>query len=621
MRIATVDADGHVLNDYVGTYHVSEPAPQVPWAVTLTDPHGQFRLLVFDLDVKDDSSAAARDAETLQNHLAAAGIEHVVCRSGSRGGRHLWVALAEPADEVLVRDVATSVANTCSSLDPTPLRNPVTGCCRPPGAPHRDGSTSTVLHGDLAALTNPATTRAQLRVLAERLNATHPGAPITQPQQPDGPLPVDAAGHLYLPGTRRALPPASTAALAEQPAPGDDASSVMWRILIGAAAARWRHSDVVALLDSPGMEYARSERLHGKARRRPRPAQGSRSSAAVLSHHWTRAVRHVAATPRQLGEDPTFEPRADALATVIEDLQTRADASPGRWSTRSGPADRRVLDVLCLLALQGLSTTVEADTRRLALHAGIGRETARTALLRLTSDGWIVLARKAEGPNGARWNIDPQTTIHTHLDHARSQAVTRPVGAGTARRDLLTALLTARTTAARHDAFLPHRGLGFLAGNTYARLTSASTTHQLGRSIGADTTTLTRALDRLIEHNLIQRTATGWSPVRQDRRDVAAGNLGTNGALAQRAEGYAVERQVWAWWRTEQSWMTAPGRSPRRRNSAPLHPALALGQPWDVYPRYPRSEQPGHPGRRRGNHRDAAAAVRAGVLSHLRGAA
>jgi len=621
VRVATVDASGQALNDYVATWPLTDPAPPVPWAVTLTDTHGRFRLLVFDLDVKTDPADAARDEEVLREHLTAAGIEHVVCRSGSRGGRHIWLALAEPADEVLVRDVATSVASTCPNLDPTPLCNAVTGCCRPPGAPHRDGSTSTVLHGDLSILLSPSTTRAQLRAFAETLNGARPGVPVTDPRQQDGPIPVDETGHVYLPGTRRALPAASSAALAEHPGPGDDASSLLWRVLIGAAAARWHHHDVTALLDSPGMEYARTERLHGQSRRRPRPTRGTRSSTAVLRHHWTRAVRHVAAAPRQTGDDPTFDPRADAVAALVENLQTRADASPGRWSTGSGPADRRVLDVLCLLVLQGLATTVEADIRRLALHAGIGRETARTALLRLAASDWIVCAQNAEGPNGARWNIDPQATVHTHTNHARSQADTRPAGAGAARRGLLITLLTRRTEAARHDVFLPHRGLGLLAGNTYARLTRTTTTHDLARSIGADTSTLERTLDRLAGHGVIHPVAAGWAPARHDRRDAVADALGTSGALAQRAERYTVERDVWSWWRTEQSWMTAPGRSARRRGALPLHPGLVLGQPWDVYPRYPRSEQPGHPGRRRGNHRDAAAAVRAGVLAHLHRAA
>ena len=619
VRVASVDAAGDVLNDYVATTPLTGPAPLVPWAVTLTDPGGRYRLLAFDLDVKGDPAVAARDGDLLAGHLSAAGIEYVVCRSSSRGGRHVWVALAEPADAVLVRDVATSVANACPSLDPTPLSNPVTGCCRPPGAPHRDGSTSTVLHGDLTALTRPSTTRAQLRALATALNAAHPGVPVTDPRQPDSLVPLDETGHVYLPGARRSLPAASTAALAEHPGPETDASTLLWRVLIGAAAARWRYRDVVALLDSPGMEHARTERLHGDTRRRARAATGTRSTAAVLRHHWTRAVRHVAATPRQVGDDPTFDPRADALADIVEDVQARADAAPGRWSSGGGPADRRVLDVLCLLALQGLTADVDADTRRVALHAGIGRETARTALLRLGADGWITCTRTAEGPHGARWNIAPRPTIHNRTQQARSQAVTRPEGAGAARRGSLLTLLSSRASASRHDAFLPLGGLGLLAGNVYSRITSPPTTHDLS-SIGADEAVLHITLDRLVVHGLLHRTPTEWAPTRHDRRDAVADALATAGTLAARAERYALERDVWTWWRTEQTWMTAAGRSPRRRGTSALHPALTLGQPWDVYPRYPRTAQAGRPGRR-GNHRDAAAAVRAGVLAHLRSAA
>ena len=75
------------------------------------------------------------------------------------------------------------------------------------------------------------------------------------------------------------------------------------------------------------------------------------------------------------------------------------------------PTDRRVLDVLCTLALQGLSVDVEADTRRVALLAGVGRETARTGLIRLSRDGWIALFQAAAGPHGARWSISPHARL------------------------------------------------------------------------------------------------------------------------------------------------------------------------------------------------------------------
>ena len=122
----------------------------------------------------------------------------------------------------------------------------------------------------------------------------------------------------------------------------------------------------------------------------------------VLRRQWHKAVRHVATTARQVGADPTFDRRADKIAAAVRAVQERVDATAGRWSTRTGPTDRRVLDVLCTLALQGLSVDVEADTRRVALLAGVGRETARTGLIRLSRDGWIALSQAAAGPHGAR---------------------------------------------------------------------------------------------------------------------------------------------------------------------------------------------------------------------------
>lgn len=141
-------------------------------------------------------------------------------------------------------------------------------------------------------------------------------------------------------------------------------------------------------------------------------------------------MRYVAASDRQIGDDPTFDRRADAIAAHVRDVQARADAAAGRWARGGGPADRRILDVLCALALHALSGSLEADTRRLALLAGVGRETARTALLRLSEDGWIAQTAAADGPRAAHWTIDPQSALHSNSDHARSQADPRPLGPG-----------------------------------------------------------------------------------------------------------------------------------------------------------------------------------------------
>src|SRR5690606_40740348 len=128
---------------------------------------------------------------------------------------------------------------------------------------------------------------------------------------------------------------------------------------------------------------------------------------------------------------------------------------------------------------------------------GIGRETARTALLRLAEDDWITQTRPADGPHGAHWTIDPQNAIHRDAGTARSQAVTRPAGAGTAWRSLLLDELTARTTAARHDAFTPAHALCLHACNTFARITKPMTTTDLARTTAQHPDTARTTLHRL----------------------------------------------------------------------------------------------------------------------------
>ncbi len=573
--MADVDAYGQAANLYTGQHPTTADEPDRPWAVYLTGPDG-YRLLGFDLDARTEPVAAQRDAQALSAALTGAGIAHLVCQSGPSRGRHVWVGLREPAAPALVATLATVVKALCPTLDRAPLSNPATGCLRPPGAPHRHGGQSTVLTGTLDVLTSPTTTVAQLQRLCADLGALvtqRDGEPTGDPD-PRVPLPVDDAGHLYLPGPRRELPAASAAALAEDAACGD-ASAVLWRVLIGAAAARWRHADVAALADTAaGLEHVRTHR-DGSARR-PRPHTGPDSPAEVLRRQWRKAVRYVAHTPRSAGEDPTFDARAGQLAQHVQQLQDRADASPGRWTPGGGPADRRVLDVLCSLALHALTPVLEADVRRLAVLAGIGRETARTALLRLSADGWIAQVAAAHGPRGAQWTIDPHHAIHSSDPLARSQADPRPAGAGSAWRSTLLAALTARRTASAHDVFTTAPALGHHAGNLYARVTEPATTHD------------DPALHRLATHGLIERTATGWRRTTAAALARAARDAGVDGRLRERAERYRLERELWAWWQAEATWMRAPRDAKQRRRPAPGQLALIPDAGGTIYGAHPR---------------------------------
>lgn len=584
VRVAARDAHGTVLNQYSSQRAVSADAPEVPWAVYLADTERRFHLLAFDCDAKTvgGAAAAARDADAIAALLNDAGLDAVVCESGPSGGRHVWTGLAEPVDAESIASLARLARHVCPSLDIAPLSNPVTGCVRPPGAPHRSGGCSNVLRGSTRALTEPSGTRAQVVALVERLAQLVTDTEPTRAIDPHRPLPVDENGRLYLPGPRRDLPASSTAALDEDAASGD-ASAVLWRVLIGAAAARWRYADVAALTDRPGFEHVRSYRDRSR-----RVTRGRADAERVLRRQWDKAVRHIASSPRQIGDDPTFDARADAIAAHVRLVQRRADASPGRWTRRGGPADRRILDALCVLSLQAMRACVEADIRRLALLAGIGRETARTALLRLSEDGWIVQAQDADGPHAAMWSIDPRGDIHRDTDCARSQADPRPVGAGAAERTALLETLLHRMTSARHDLFTPG-GLGHHAGNLYARTTSEPRTcEELAHLTGGSPELTGRLLGRLVDAGVLISTRAGWRRPAVDRRHAAAIRLGVVGRLDDRVRRYRIERELWAWWQAEETWMRAPRRHSPTRRPSPGQLALIPENGTSIWGAHPR---------------------------------
>jgi hypothetical protein len=601
VRVADVDAYGTVVNTYTRRARTAGARPDAPWAVYLTDQTGGFRLLAFDFDAAKGDPAA--DAATLCGWLEHAGLPHLLTRSGPTRGRHVWLALAEAVDAGTVDTLARLVRARLPSLDIAPLSNPVTGCVRPPGAPHRDGGSSTVLTGDLSALTVPTVAAADVTRLVEVLADGQRPDPVA-PLDPAAALLTDRAGRLYLPGVRRQLPVSSAQALQVDAAAVDantvDASPVLRRVLVGAVAARWRCADIAVLVArSPGLEHVRSQgQGPGVARRVRSPGEGR----AVLARQWDRAVRWVATHPRASNlEDPTFEPRAAALAALVEATQTRADAAAGRWAGPGGPADRRVLDALCVLSLQAMSAVVEADIRRLGLVCGIGRETARTALLRLARDGWVTRHAPADGPRAASWILNG--ALSTAIDvPGRSQADPRPPGAGTAERNRWLTLLRTRLGAAAHDAFTPAGGLGHATGQLYATLTgqpvsTSRLAHQLGTSLG-DTGI---RLGALRAARLARRTSKGWSVVRADRRDAAALRLGVAGRLADRARRYALEREAFAWWTDELTWMHAAHRTAASRR--PGLGQLVVLDPADTVPAWPA-----HP--RRGDGRADFAAAR-----------
>ena len=597
VRVAVADGAGRPQNLYPLLAPIDGPAPQLPWAVPLTDRHGQFHLIAFDLDLSHGDGNVIRDTQQLTAWLNQLHIEHSVAQSGPSGGRHVWLSLTVPAAAELVSNLAEYAAAALPTLDLSALKNAAWGSMRPPGAPHRSGGHSIILSSTNEPL-SPVVTLGQLTrltALIAAVGAAH--QPRCEPQISTTPLPVDVDGHRHLPGQRRTLPPGSARALQAEPA---DASAAAFTILLGAVRAHWHLADIVAVIDQPGLEHIRSERRPGG-----RDLRSPRERQRLLARQWEKAVDAVQRTPQNapaITDDPTFAGRAAAITGQIQTVQIRADAAPGRWSTRTGPAARRVLDALCVLALAAVSASVEADIRRLSKITGLGRETVRLRLRQLAGDGWISLTRAAGGRRGHVWIINQmpsppgQTSYPQASQLARSQGVPPPPPL----RSSWQIKLQNRLDDQAHDVFTPV-GLGHAAGQLYAAMTtSAMDTEELSARLHRTAEQTTALLNDLLAVNLVVRNVHGWRRTDKDRRTSVARHLGVLGTLANRQGRYEQERTLWAWWCDELDWMRLPRNDPGKRRRG----RLAVGQLTidgsRCHGRYPRDA------RGRGDHRAAA---------------
>lgn len=164
---------------------------------------------------------------------------------------------------------------------------------------------------------------------------------------------------------------------------------------------------------------------------------------------------------------------------------------------------------------------------------------------------------------------------------------TAPPGSGAAARNALLLELTNRLDDAAHDLFTLG-ALGLHAGNVYARCThDPLSLGELAQLTGSDAAHTVQTLTRLIEADVLLLSRDGWRKPAADRRDAAADARGVTGRLAARAERYAVERELWAWWCAELDWMNTP-RAERPKRPAPGQLVLVpdLGPaPHPIHPR------------------------------------
>ncbi|QNE48582.1 helix-turn-helix transcriptional regulator (plasmid) [Glaciihabitans sp. INWT7] len=618
VRVTDPATGAGITNSYPHQVPLAGPTPSTPWAMYLAGADGMYRFVCFDLDASHGN--AANDADRLSFWLADLNVSHLVCESGPTGGRHVWLALDHGADPAVIEQIGRMAAQLLPSLDITPLTNPRTGCVRPPGAPHRLGGFSTVLAGTLTAFIFPSVTADDLTALRSFLADS--GATLDPPRtSPAKGMAFDTAGHPHLLGPRRVLTSRARTLLDSEPEA--DTSVTLARALAMLARARWRYSDVAALLpSSPALVHARS--IAGRGARRP---VSEHAAARRLAAAWSRAVYFAAANPFSVvGNDDDFLERATQVTAAVAACQARADSMPGIWGfdTDSRPAradrgrrtHRLVLDAICLYLTQSVQSTVEVDTRRLAEDTGYGRESCRLALLALAApsiDGdaesaWIVKTEDSVGIHGSRFRLSHRFSTESE-DQSWAQVMTRPAELPLENRQWWIQKISSLLAPLASDTFAAPGSLGRTAGRVFAQLRpgAAVTAADIARRAQTSPGQALRALRELDRSRLAHLTDEGWARDETADLESAAWELGVTGYLDGRRDRYATERAVWSWWHAEHTWMTTRGKR-RRGKQGGTALALFAQTARTEYPFYPRGAD------RRADHRKAKQLAAAGAL-------
>lgn len=599
------EADGGLhVNQYPTIRPVGPEAPSTPWCMHLAGADSLFRFVAFDLDGKTPEAIerAADEADVLTDALAEVGIPFVVCRSSAAGGYHVWIAVRGGANVDVMKDLTAAAGAVLQSLDHGMLHNPATGACRPPGAPHRDGSASTIVRGTVDALTAPTATADDLVALTAALRTRRP-ALRPENSAPSGPIDTT---HI----THRPLTAAGVQHMATVDG-GSNPSWTAWMCLLSAANAGWTLADVEhAARTAPGMEHYRTKNTGRGTRRRRSPDEARRR----LERQWAKA-HAAAATYRALPAERRDVDLTDlaAIVDIADELLTSFRVNPGRWNSSEPAAhERGVLTALIHLTLHTGKRRVSASIRTLALLAGMGRTTAADALTRLAEAGYVTRTAAADGTNAAEWRL--RDAVSTTQHQVRSQLLKnpRPPAALFDRRTELVHQIEDDLHDVAHDLFT-RVGLGYQAGRVYASLRTAGPTTLAAAAdrLGVRTGRLSTILSRLRKHRLIVRVGDAWRLYARDLRSSAARTLGVAGTLAARAALYELERTIWSWWQAE---VEQRHTAPRRRTRRPHVTARTLtftDEPAGErqWPRYPRDAD------RRGDHREARFWAENGMLA------
>jgi hypothetical protein len=649
LRVDTKNTSGQWQHKYIER-SLPDRAPRGPYAVYLSSFFRAFRWICFDLDTKRGD--VGPDLATLIRWLEEAGLTYVVAASGSAGGRHVWVAAETLLDEKLVASIAVAAAKRLPTLDYGLLKSR-TGAVRPIGAPHRNGGRSELLSPASprraaerltpATCGNPSDAFVRLLLIIDAVPAAVDVRPLVVGQDQVSEV-IDDDGPRLAGTPKTALDPQTMALLTRRP-PADKVSEVCGSLLTKLALRRWSQPMVARLLED--RRYREGGLLHLCTSPAVRPLRVLLSEAEVqkkFERQWERCVAHAARLPLPQEALEWTDNLADVVALVGQ-LQAAADACPERWATESGPADRAALDLFCLLALRSGSTVLSLDVRRAALATGYGRSTMHRAFGRLRLDSWLANAED-NGPAGT-YELLPVTASHPAFSPSAGGGTQRNLPPKGEDRPTLISHLEKQIAAGQADLFSHGRatahhsgGLGHHAGRVYQQLAlhadRALSLTELCQRTGYAPRTVVKHLGRMrdlmvatravmtVHHECptcqavpgercrtaagavlrrrgadqhatrqtlaAERSSTPYYRARPGSLLAAAKALGCFGVTASRARRYAVETELYRWWRQEEEWMHAPKTGIRtgvqtHQDQAALVLTTLARQPRRRYPR------------------------------------
>lgn len=491
-------------------------------AVMLFNADEELPVLALDFDAKGHSRPqAAKDSQEAVALLTSIGL-HPVADVAPTGGWHVYAKLPRPAKARAVRQLATALAARWTTLDITPLCNPIHGCIRPPGSPHTSGgyqALTTPLEAAERALSTIPDPGAWNR-LRHAVNAQDYPVPAEAAQTVDD---SPAVGTRYRTVSRAADELARTG---EHPSRDfQSPSEARFSIIMSCVKAGWSLTGIHAQLGEwPWFEDSLGTKHH--------TALAGDFRRAKTRHHQDLRERHV-----QLPDTSQITPRggsypgaktstANHLPLPANDpyLQLRkftAFTHDHRKRKHYSPQKRATLDAVILFGHMKARTHTGCGLRSLAEAANNTFQTVGEHVLEFGDDGLMTRVVKGRGTEPDVWAINTELGEDYRPAKGRRQAI-RP----------LFRVLGSHLTAEVYEKLSAERGQIGL------------TCTQIASRLGYDRRTVKKALTLL----------AGWNLAAQDKANFTVGTadpeklsqrLGGHDSLKAHHDEHLAHRQQW----------------------------------------------------------------------------